>query len=101
MTPEGLAARAEMVLDPRLAEIWQLLWSGDVEEPLSGETLAGLLRLAYVQGFADAKEERLEGELYRELGLRVPAATARAARRKDVRSPSGSSDRSPAPPARP
>jgi hypothetical protein len=92
MTPEGLATRAEMVLDPRLVELWQLLWSGCAEDGLSEETLAGLLRLAYLQGFTDAKDEVVEGELYRELGLRAPASTT-SWRRRGARSRSGSSGR--------
>ena len=90
---EGLAAKAELVLDPRLAEIWQLLWTGSAEDDfLSEETLAGLLRLAYLQGFADAKDEAVDGELYRELGLRVPRVRARGSRSRGARSPRGSSD---------
>ena len=84
MTTESLASRAELVLDPRLAEIWQLIWAGieeaDNETRVTEETLAGLLRLAYLQGFADAKEEAVEGELYRELGLRVSVTATRAVR---------------------
>ncbi|MGH2785800.1 MAG: hypothetical protein ACRDJ1_11100 [Actinomycetota bacterium] len=82
MTTESLASRAEVVLDPRLAEIWQLIWTGVAgdETRVTEETLAGLLRLAYLQGFADAKEEAVEGELYRELGLRVPVTETRAVR---------------------
>ena len=96
MMEEGLATRAAVVLDPRLAEIWQLIWSGapDGEEHpgVSEEIMAGLLRLAYLQGFADAKDEPVDGALYRELGIR--RATARtAARLPDDRSPRRSSGR--------
>jgi len=79
MTAEGLVSRAELVLDPRLAEVWQLIWSGAESgaEPgeVSEEILAGLLRLAYLQGFADAKGEAVDGELYGELGIRATATT--------------------------
>ena len=80
MTPEGLASRAGLVLDPRLAEVWQLVWAWPSEDPgarsvVTEEVLAALLRLAYLQGFADAKDEPVEGDLYRELGICVPAAT--------------------------
>lgn len=78
MAVRGLASRAEVVLDPRLAEVWQLVWARDrgaIEEPggVSEEVLAGLLRLAYIQGYADATCEAVAGELFRELGIRDPA----------------------------
>ena len=98
MTIEGLATRAEVVLDPRLAEIWQLIWSGagngDEDAVVPEEVMAGLLRLAYLQGFADAKDEPEDGALYRELGIRVPGATAKkAGRSPEARSPRRSSGR--------
>jgi hypothetical protein len=72
MTVEGLATKAEVVLDPRLAEVWQLLWSqdGEAASTVPDELLAALLRLAYLQGYADASAEPEPGELYRELGIR-------------------------------
>lgn len=90
MTGESLASRAEVVLDPRLAELWQLVWSageGDAEDRLLSEDLVGaLLRLAYLQGFADAKDEPVEGDLYRELGIRASTVSRpeglRGARRR-------------------
>ena len=93
MTTQGLASKAELVLDPRLAEVWQLIWAGErdpVERsgPVSEEVLAGLLRLAYMQGYADATAEPDPGALYRELGIRERSITRkeatppRAARRR-------------------
>lgn len=93
---ERLAERAELVLDPRLAEVWQVAWSlagrldpveQDSFEPVFAEpTLAALLRLAYLQGYADATSEEVERSLYRELGVRDPGLSgqgpARAARRR-------------------
>jgi len=91
MTAGGLASKAEMILDPRLAEVWQLLWAGEEgllsEDPageaggVPEEVLAGLLRLAYLQGYADATAEPHPGELYRELGIRGPSITRKAAAR--------------------
>lgn len=84
MTTGGLASRAEMVLDPRLAEVWQLIWAGDgspLSDDVSEEVLAGLLRLAYLQGYADATAEPNLGELYRELGIRGPSITRKEAAR--------------------
>ena len=96
MTADGLASRAELVLDPRLVEIWQLVWSAVDGEPGEGsvpeEVLAGLLRLAYLLGFADAKDEAVDGSLYRELGIRAvrttrpePSPAARRRRRNSGR----------------
>jgi hypothetical protein len=98
---DGLALSAAVVLDPRLAEVWQLVWatsseSGEPdEEAWSLETLAALLRLAYVQGYSDAAGEAVPGSLYGELGLRPsprvsPPATRN--RRARGRSRRGSSD---------
>jgi hypothetical protein len=84
VTTGGLASKAEMVLDPRLAEVWQLIWAGDEKPPSDGvseEVLAGLLRLAYMQGYADATAEPDAGELYRELGIRGPSITRKEAAR--------------------
>lgn len=79
MTSESLASLAEVVLDPRIAELWQLVWSageGDAEDRmLSEDLLGGLLRLAYLQGFVDAKDEPVEGGLYRDLGIRASTAS--------------------------
>ena len=79
MTPESLASRAEVVLDPRLAELWQLVWgaaeSDGEDRFLSEDLVGGLLRLAYLQGFAEAKDEPVEGDLYRELGVRAVTAS--------------------------
>lgn len=99
MTTERLASKAEMVLDPRLAEVWQLVWALQ-EDPSFDQTgvpealLAGLLRLAYIQGYADAMGEPVAGELYRELGIRDPGIRrAAAARPVGVRRRPGSSGR--------
>ena len=79
MTAESLASRAEVVLDPRMSDLWQLVWSageGETEDRLLSEDLVGgLLRLAYLQGFADAKDEPVEGDLYRALGIRASTAS--------------------------
>ena len=98
---DGLALSAAIVLDPRLTEVWQLVWAtaseaGEPdEEAWSLETLAALLRLAYVQGYSDAACEVVPGSLYGELGLRrpprvIPPATRN--RRARGRSRRGSSD---------
>ena len=99
MTTGGLASKAEMVLDPRLAEVWQLIWAGE-EDPTPGdpagvseEVLAGLLRLAYMQGYADANAEPEAGELYRELGIRDPSIMRKEGRPPGVRRRRGSSGR--------
>jgi hypothetical protein len=78
-----LALSAAVVLDPRLAEIWQLVWecAAEVGEPdeadWSLETLGALLRLAYVQGYSDATAEAIPGSLFGELGLRRPRPVIR------------------------
>ena len=75
---DGLALSAALVLDPRLAEVWQLVWATAArgeeadDEAWSLETLAALLRLAYVQGYADAAGESVPGSLFVELGVRRP-----------------------------
>ncbi|TMK17683.1 MAG: hypothetical protein E6G68_08380 [Actinobacteria bacterium] len=74
-TAEELASAAEVVIDPRLAEIWQLLWGlvpegEDAPVPLSADAFGGLLRLAYFQGYADACAEEVPGALFAELGVR-------------------------------
>ena len=99
MTTEGLASKAELVLDPRLTEVWQLIWSGEEDPPeeargVSEEVLAGLLRLAYMQGYADATAEPIAGALYRELGIRGPSITRKeSARPLGARRRPGSSGR--------
>ncbi|MGH2726877.1 MAG: hypothetical protein ACRDKS_07850, partial [Actinomycetota bacterium] len=78
--------------------LWQLVWEcapdGDAGEgAASEETLGCLLRLAYLQGYADGAEEPEAGTLWRELGVRPPRLTAKgAARRQDARRRSRSSD---------
>jgi hypothetical protein len=80
----GLASAAAVVLDPRLAEVWQLVWGltdGADAVPKTGsepgpagvrvEVVGALLRLAYLQGYADAYAEEVPGELFAELGVRA------------------------------
>jgi hypothetical protein len=75
---DELAVAAAVVLDPRLTEIWQLIW-GELGEscgeghavPL--DAMGALLRLAYVQGYADAAVESDPAALWVELGVRDPA----------------------------
>src|SRR5687768_13528723 len=90
-----LAGKAAIVIDPRLADLWQLVWSRPDEGSVPLGTLAALLRLAYAQGYADAHDEETAGSLYLELGL--PAARRgrpRSARRsRRGRAASGNSDR--------
>ena len=99
---DGLALSAAVVVDPRLAEVWQLVWAtasqgGDPdEEAWSLETLAALLRLAYVQGYADAAGEAVPGSLFCELGCAGPRGSARRRQRTVGRAV----DRSPAARAR-
>ena len=79
-----LAGEAALVIDPRLADLWQMIWSR-LEEPDDGPvslgTLAALLRLAYALGYSDALSEDREGSLYEELGLRRPASRPPSGRR--------------------
>lgn len=90
---QRLALSAALVLDPRLADVWQLLWSLQDEASEPGidrqgcpvEQVAALLRVAYLQGHADAAAESDPGALYRELGVRVPTASARRPRSDRVR----------------
>ena len=70
-----LAFEASIVLDPRLAEVWQALFAAaeqteDDDRRVPLETVGALLRLAYVLGYADAAVEPVPGDLYSELGLR-------------------------------
>lgn len=96
---EELALSAALVLDPRLADVWHLLWSlqDEASEPgideagCSEEQVAALLRVAYLQGYADAAAESDPGALYRELGVTSRTASARRPRSGRVRR--GSSDR--------
>ena len=83
---EGLARAAALVLDPRLASIWQFLWERD-ETGASGELLATVLRLAYVQGYEDANEEDEAEGLYRALGLRRELRRAPLGGRRPRRAP--------------
>jgi len=83
---ERLAGEAALVIDPRLADLWQMIWSLPEEaEQAPGAvplgTLAPLLRVAYALGYADAHGEESSGLLYRELGLRSEARTSRTTRR--------------------
>lgn len=78
-----LAGEAAVVIDPRLADLWQMVWarllaSGEAV-PLA--TLAPLLRLAYALGYADAHTEAEAGSLFAELGLRPQVRRSRSARR--------------------
>lgn len=85
----GLAGEAAIVIDPRLADLWGLVWSLDAESDGAGElapgTVAALLRLAYVQGYVDAHSERRPGSLYRELGLRSATSGSRPSSRRSRR----------------
>ena len=67
------------VLDPLLVEVWRSVWLTDEEtgfrNSVSFQELGGLLRLAYVQGYKDAHEEPVAGELFRLLGVAEPAVT--------------------------
>lgn len=87
-----LASLAALSIDPRLADIWQVVWtlddeSGEEEPAYPRDTLAALLRLAYLQGYADAGSETDPGTFFRELGLRDPwiTAPARVRRRRSDR----------------
>ena len=93
---QRLAEAAEVVLDPRLTEVWQVLWAldgqeADVRDPApTQQTLGCLLRLAYLQGYADARAEP-DDDLYRALGVRAPPATKPARRRRAAQPRSDSS----------
>ena len=67
-----LAVEAALVIDPRLADLWQMIWARSAEAParVPFATLAPLLRLAYALGYSDALSEDRVGALYDELGLR-------------------------------
>jgi hypothetical protein len=99
METELLATKAEIVIDPRLAEVWQLAWdcaegAATRDSPGSESRLGCLLRLAYLQGYADSAAEAGTGGLWRELGIREPVARAReAGRSRGARRRSRSSDR--------
>ena len=93
--PRRLAGEAAVVIDPRLADLWQLVWTRPDDGSVPLETLAALLRVAYAQGYADAHAEETIGSLYLELGLPAPTMgrprSARPSRRG--RAASGNSDR--------
>lgn len=95
-----LAGEAALVIDPRLADLWQLVWTRpDHPDPDSVPlgSLAALLRLAYAQGYADAHSEETVGSLYLELGLPAPrtgrAGSRSAPRSRRGRAASGNLDR--------
>lgn len=88
---DALAASAAVVLDPRLADIWQLVWSETDEGrgernvvPL--DVLGALIRLAYLQGYADAVTEDDPGAFFSALGVRDPSLS----RSKETRRRRGS-----------
>jgi hypothetical protein len=61
-------------VDARLADVWGFLWEVEHDaDTVSEETLAGLLRLAYLTGYQDALVEPTRGTLFVEVGLPVPA----------------------------
>lgn len=83
-----LAEAAALLVDPRLADVWGALWSweeaargarpevGPAESAAdhprwSEETIATLLRMAYLQGYGDALADE-PGALFRALGVRPP-----------------------------
>ena len=91
-----LAEEAAVILDPRLIEVWQLVWEGDAESPepracVPIAMLAGLLRVAYLQGYSDATTEPLPGELYEQLRVRAIRPRPRGRRRRPEPDPPGSS----------
>lgn len=60
-------------VDARLADVWGFLWEVEqAPEAVSEDTLAGLLRLAYLTGYQDALIEPQRGSLFTEVGLPVP-----------------------------
>jgi len=66
---------AEVVLDARLAEEWQFLWSlsdDDLREWPQMALLGAMMRLAYLQGYTDGRVEETPGQLFEELGVRDP-----------------------------
>jgi hypothetical protein len=91
MGPEGLATQAVLLLDPRLAGVWQFLWeheeAGSDEAVPSPELVATALRMAYVQGYSDALDEGDPRSLYRDLGLREGFTPERVASRRRRRAP--------------
>jgi hypothetical protein len=89
---EGLATQAVLLLDPRLAGVWQFLWEHEGDEPFgectpSAELFATALRMAYVQGYSDSLDEDDPGSLYRDLGLREGVTPERIASRRRRRAP--------------
>ena len=98
---DGLAATAAVVLDPRLAELWQLIWA-ETDAGVSAvdviplDVLGGLMRLAYLQGYADRATDPDPGAFFAELGVRDPSITrptGSAPRRARDRAPRDSSGR--------
>ena len=91
-----LAGEAALVIDPRLADLWQMIWirSEESDQGVPLGTLAAFLRLAYAMGYADAQGEERVGALYEELGLRPPATRPPSERRsRRGRAGPGNSDR--------
>lgn len=78
-----LAGEAAVVIDPRLADLWQMVWRRllDAGETVPLATLAPLLRLAYALGYADAHTEEEAGALFADLGLRPQVRRSRSGRR--------------------
>jgi hypothetical protein len=91
LEPDGLATQAVLLLDPRLAGVWQFLWEheedGIGEAVPSPELFPTALRMAYVQGYSDALDEGAPGSLYRDLGLRDGFTPERLASRRRRRAP--------------
>jgi hypothetical protein len=88
-TRERLAASAAVILDPLLADVWQLVWidvddGDDFRNSVPLDALAGMLRLAYLSGYSDAANEEEPGALFERLGVRVEAVrkTRGSARRR-------------------
>ena len=90
-----LAGEAALVIDPRLADVWQMIW-GRLDEPddtVPIGTLAALLRLAYALGYSDGLSDDPVGSLYDELGLRRSASRRRSGSpSRRGRAASGNSD---------
>jgi hypothetical protein len=79
-TPRTLAAgpgapELASVLDQRLTELWAELFAIP-RERWDHDLIGWFMRAAYGQGYCDALSEPQTGELCRELGYQVPAASA-------------------------